>query len=68
MYDISQNGNKVYICPVNNEPCQGETCPLYLELEDWQGCSLDVASQGIQIAGDMLKKAARWLDTKLKKS
>lgn len=53
---------EIYICPIDHKPCSGRTCPLWLELEDWQGCAIDAANQGIKAAKPLIKQYAGLLD------
>lgn len=35
-------------CPINQQPCGGDQCVLWLKLDDFEGCPLDLADKAIQ--------------------
>ena len=54
-------------CPIDRKPCLGKDCPygLWTELEDWQGCSLNLGRIALE---EVLKGAAGWLDRVLNRT
>ena len=40
----------VKICPITKQVCGLDVCVLWIQLDDWEGCPFDLASDGLKQA------------------
>jgi len=53
----------VIICPITKKECPQDQCPLWLVLDDFEGCPFDLANQSLKDFGEnTLKPIARMAD------
>ena len=36
------------ICLITKQPCSFQQCLLWMEMSDWEGCTFDMASDGLK--------------------
>ena len=51
------------ICPILDKLCDESDCPVWLVLDDWQGCALELSHKAVK---EVAIEGARFLDDLLK--
>lgn len=51
------------ICPITKKECPEDRCPLWMELDDFDGCPFDLANRSLKdLSENTLKPIARMAD------